>query len=343
MPHSIESNMNKLRIIISRPDRIGDVVLSTFMPREIKRSLPDSFVCMLVKKYTTELYANNPFVDKIIVMDEFSSNFSLVREIRKHKFNHSIMLLPTEKMNWVFFAAGIKYRSGVGHKFYQFITNAKSTYRRKYIPLRHEADYCADSMRKIGIIPKSIDPEIHFSKEEKIEIEETRKKFNARDFYLIGINSTSGGSAPNLAPLEYRNLVDELKRISGVKVLVLDKFPPKELESVDGVEYTSLNLSLRESLPQFAALDLLISSSTGPMHIAAAVKVKTLALFCPIPVCSPTLWGPLGNESRVILPEAGYCSSVCSGDPKKCNFSDKGKINTELIIKTLKTMFPKLK
>ncbi len=339
----IESQMNKLRIIISRPDRIGDVVLSTFIPREIKRFHPDSFVCMLVKKYTKELYTNNPFVDKIVVLDEFSSNFNLIREIRKHKFNHSIMLLPTEKMNWVFFAAGIKYRIGVGHKFYQFITNAKSTYRRKYIPLKHEADYCADSLRKIGIIPKSINPEIYFSKEEKIEIEETKKKFNASDDYLIGINSTSGGSAPNLAPSEYRKLVDELKRISGIKVFVMDMLPPKELDSIVGIKYPTLGLSLRDSIKQFAALDLLISASTGPMHIAAAVKVKTLALFCPIVACSPKLWGPLGNESLVILPEAGYCASVCPGDPKKCNFSGEGGIDTKLIVNTLKTMLPNLK
>ncbi|MBZ0198463.1 MAG: lipopolysaccharide heptosyltransferase family protein [Ignavibacteriaceae bacterium] len=335
--------MDKLRIIISRPDRIGDVVLSTFMPREIKRTFPNSYVCMLVKNHTKTLYINNPFVDKLIAVDDFDSSFSLVLEIRKQKFNYSVMLLPTEKVNWVFFAAGIKNRIGVGHKFYQFITNAKSTYRRKYIPLRHEAEYCADSLRKIGIIPQSINPEIYFSLEERNEIENIKKKYGSGSAYLIGINSTSGGSAPNLSPSEYRKLVLKLSSIAEVKVLVMDMQPAEELSSLEGIEYPCLNLPLRNAMVQFAALDLLIAPSTGPMHIAAAAKVKTLALFCSTPACSPTLWGPLGNESKIILPEAGYCRSVCHGDAQKCDFSGEGGIDADRIEKAVIDMLPNLK
>ncbi|NUM63612.1 MAG: hypothetical protein HUU44_15995 [Ignavibacteriaceae bacterium] len=62
-------NKNNLRIIIARIDRIGDVVLSTPISREIKRVYPDSFVSVLVKKYTKDIYLNNPNVDDIILYD----------------------------------------------------------------------------------------------------------------------------------------------------------------------------------------------------------------------------------------------------------------------------------
>ncbi|MDZ7765467.1 MAG: hypothetical protein U5K00_13745 [Melioribacteraceae bacterium] len=58
------------RILISRPDRIGDVVLSTPIPREIKKTYPGSFVAMLVRSYTKEIFLNNPHVDEIILADE---------------------------------------------------------------------------------------------------------------------------------------------------------------------------------------------------------------------------------------------------------------------------------
>jgi ADP-heptose:LPS heptosyltransferase len=68
-------------------------------------------------------------------------------------------------------------------------------------------------------------------------------------------------------------------------------------------------------LKQFAALldygRLFISASTGPMHLAAAVKTPTVSLFCPIFVCSPRRWGPLGNRRAVLIP-AGTCRK-CSG------------------------------
>lgn len=328
--------MKQLRLIISRPDRLGDVVLSTFLPREIKRFYPESYICLLVRKYTKAIYLNNPFVDKIIVMDEYEFTDKLFRVIRGNKFTHSIMLLPTEKVNWLFFLAGIRNRIGVGDKFYQFITNTKSIYRRKYVPLKHEADYCADSIRKLGIYPQSLIPEIYFTEEEKEEIMIIKRNNYPKEFLWVGINSTSGGSAPNLAPLEYRKIVQALKLIKGIKPVIIDLMPPKELLDIEGESYPHINLSLRDSLKHITALDLVISSSTGPMHIAAALKVKTLSVFCPITVCSPKLWGPLGNDAKVLLPEPGYCSALCKEDPKRCNFSGKGGIDAEMVVKSVK-------
>ena len=71
-------------------------------------------------------------------------------------------------------------------------------------------------------------------------------------------------------------------------------------------------------------MDLLITSSTGPMHICAALKVPTLAFFCPLTACSPKLWGPLGNKSDIVLPEQKYCDTQCPIDPKKCDYSKEG-------------------
>ena len=123
-------------------------------PRELKKAYPDCFIGVLLREYTRDIYVNNPNVDQIIIDSEkkdLNSKIQLIKEIRLHNFTHAFMLLPTERMNWILFFSGIKYRIGVGHKFYQFITNTKSVYRRKYIPLRHEADYCMDMARKIGV------------------------------------------------------------------------------------------------------------------------------------------------------------------------------------------------
>lgn len=61
--------MNR-RILIVRIDRIGDVVLTTSMPREIKKKYPDSFVAVLVRSYTRDIFINNPYVDEIIIADD---------------------------------------------------------------------------------------------------------------------------------------------------------------------------------------------------------------------------------------------------------------------------------
>ncbi|MEJ2616428.1 MAG: lipopolysaccharide heptosyltransferase family protein, partial [Ignavibacteriaceae bacterium] len=160
---------SQLRILICRPDRIGDVVLSTPIPREIKSRYPDSYIAVMLREYTKDVYVKNPYIDEVLLYDESINSGTYIKKLRKYSFTHAFMLLPQEKLNWILFFSGIKYRIGVGYKFYQFITNTKSIYRYKYNPLKHEADYCLDMVRKIGIDPQSINPEIFLSDEEKDE------------------------------------------------------------------------------------------------------------------------------------------------------------------------------
>ncbi len=330
------NNKKQLRVLVSRIDRIGDVVLSTPIPREIKKNFPDSFVSVLVKKYTRDMYIHNPHVDEIIMYESEDDSkpktfWQLVREIRKLKFTHAFMLLPNERLNWILFFSGITHRIGVGHKLYQFLSFSQFVDRKKYIPLRHEADYCLDMIRKIGIEPKSMRPEIFLSEDETLKKDEIKKNLAPNGELLIGINTTSGKSSPNLTVEEYRKLIVRLTKESNIRVIVTDNNPPDEIKSIEGVAYPNIDLSLRESIINFSTLDVLISASTGPMHICAALKVQTISMFCPLPACSPMLWGPLGNKSEIILPEEKYCATVCPGDPHICDFSGKGGIDSQIV------------
>ncbi len=334
--------MKQLRILISRPDRIGDVVLSTAIPREIKRQYPNSFVAVLLRPYTKDIYLNNPFVDEIIVYDQndmATSFWYWVKKIRKYKFTHALMLLPNERINYLLFFAGIKTRVGVGHKLFQFLTFTKYVDRKKYIPLRHEADYCMDLLKKIGVKPVSLNPEIHLAEKEVEHVAERRKLLSPNGETIIGVHTSSGYSAPNLKISEYKKLIEKLSSIKKYKLVVTDFAPDPIISKMPDVPFPNFNKPLRESIINFAALDLLISASTGPMHIASALKAKTFSLFCPLTACSPKLWGPLGNESVILLPDDEYCSRVCPGDPKKCDFSGEGGIDSEKIFNRITEIF----
>ncbi|UCH66721.1 MAG: glycosyltransferase family 9 protein [Ignavibacterium sp.] len=341
-------NDNKqLRILVARIDRIGDVILSTPIPREIKKARPDSYVTVLVKKYTKDVYVNNPYVDKIIIYNEDTdgkpqSFWSLVKIMRKHSFTHAFMLLPNERLNWLLFFSFIPNRIGVGHKLYQFFSFSKYVERYNYNPLRHEADYCLDMVRKIGIEPGSNVPEIYLTDEEKNEKDKLKAQLTPNGEVLIGINTTSGKSSPNLAVDEYKKLITQLDKNTNIKVVVTDNNPPKEILDIEDVHYPNIGSSLRSAIVNFSVLDVLISASTGPMHICAALKVPTISMFCPLTACSPKLWGPLGNESEIILPEENYCSNVCPGDPHICDFSGEGGIDSEIVLKTVNSFIKKL-
>ena len=327
--------MRSKRILIVRPDRIGDAVLSTPIPRALKESNKNNFVAVLVRKYTKDIFLNNPFIDQIISLDDGKSFFQKVKEIRSFNFSHAFNLLPTSTTNYLLFLSGIKLRIGVGHKFYQSITNTKSVYRRKYIPLRSEADYCFDMVRKIGIESKELKSEIFLSNEELEKVQDRKEKLNPENKILIGLHVSSGNSAPNWKPNEYYELYAKLKSEENVEIIITDN---NEIEGFEKSLQPNLNQTLRESLINFASLDFLFSASTGPMHLAAALGVKTVSLFCPLTACSPILWGPVGNTSYNLLPESDYCKNKCPGNPKLCSFEGSKKLSASSVFEEIRSI-----
>lgn len=325
------------RILISRPDRLGDVVLSTPLPREIKKTYPDSFVAVLVRDYTKDVFLHNPYVDEIIVYEPSESSRSYFMEMRSkiasYKFTDALMLLPNEKVNYLLFLAGIPNRIGVGKKLFQVITFTKSVSRNKYIPLRHEADYCMDLARKIGVKTFNIKTEIFLNEGELKKSKEYRERLAPHGEKIILIHSTSGKSAPNLPPKEYARLAEMISGDSRYKLALTDDNAPDELRKYADKSLPASNL--RELFTLIKAGDLLISASTGPAHVAAALDIPTLSLFCPLPACSPMLWSPMGNEAHYILPPDNYCASSCPGDPHICDYSGEGGINAEVVYSKL--------
>jgi ADP-heptose:LPS heptosyltransferase len=332
--------MKQKRILISRPDRIGDVVLSTPIPRAIKKQFPGSYVAILLREYTKDLYLNNPYVDAIITIDDLleerTTFFTKAKEIHKYRFTHSLALLPNQTINYLLFCAGIKTRIGEGTRLYQFITFTKSVSRKNYIPLRHEADYCMDLARKIGVASNDLASEIFLSEDEASEIKTLKEQFLQGKECLIGVHSSSGKSAPNLPIEKYRELILTLKEICNYRVVVTDDLIPDDVKNIEGVVYSNTGLPLRESIKRFASLDCLISASTGPMHICAGLKVPTVSLFCPLTACSPLLWGPQGNKSIIIQPTQDYCLNQCPNDPKVCHLTELGGVQIEDVISGVK-------
>jgi heptosyltransferase-2 len=99
---------------------------------------------------------------------------------------------------------------------------------------------------------------------------------------------------------------------------------------------------LRELMSVLSHLHCLVSSSTGPMHVAAALRVPTVSLFCPIPACSPQLWGPRGNRAQIVLPPEGSCAARCPGDPKVCRFEEiEPETVVEAILESLSALAPR--
>ncbi len=319
------------RILVVRTDRLGDVVLATPLVRALRVTFPDAFIGVLVQPYTRDVLMHNPRIDEILVDDAHGEHkgrrgfWQQVSMLRTRKFDTALLLLPTERAAWMLFFAGIPRRIGVGTKLYGVLTFMQGVSRHKYIPLRHEADYCMDLGRRIGVRSDDLRPEVFITDEERLAAKKLLSNAGVEENdTIIGLHADSGNSSPSWEIARYGELAEYIARRTPetVKLVFTDNATAAPLPRSRRIVNLRGKLPLRELMGVLSWLRLLVSSNTGPMHIAAGLQVPTISLFCPLPACSATLWGPKGNDARILLPPDGFCQSRCAGDPKKCRLEE---------------------
>lgn len=310
---------NRRRILVIRPDRVGDVILATPLIRALRQRFPESYIAAMVRPHTAAVLDHNPHLDTVILDDfegcdkGYRGFIRKVKELRNHRFDTALMLLPTQRIAWMLFFAGILCRIGVGHKIYEMLTFMRTVSRSKYIPLRHEADYCMDLGRAMGVHNEDLNPEIFLTNEEKKRGLTILKNCGIpAGKIIIGINPGSGKSAPNWSWKMYGQLANMMVRDPDIAVVLTGSQEEKPLcdfinRELYGKGYNLAGGNLKELMTLICHFDVLVSSSTGPMHIAAALQVPTVSIFCPLPACSPQLWGPQGNRCIVLLPQNQFC------------------------------------
>ena len=337
------------RILVVRTDRIGDVVLATPLVRALRRSFPSAFIAALVQPYARDILLNNPHLNTVLTDDPAGEDsgrrgfWRQVKNIRSQQFDTALLLLPTERLAWMLFAAGIRTRVGVGLKLYEALTFMKTVSRRKYIPLRHEADYCLDLGRAIGATPDGLRTETFLTEDEKRRMSGLLRSSGVPEEAKAGIvllHPGHGRSAPNWRIEHYIELAALLLHDPDLWIVVTGGAAEagfsagfSKLQSPRIVDLIG-KLNLRDLMGVIAHSAVVVSASTGPMHLAASLRVPTVSMFCRMSAASVDLWGPQGNTSAIVRPTEHYCSTQCPGDPHACQFE--GGIFPEEVLQRVK-------
>ena len=65
-----------MKILITRTDRIGDVMLSTPVFRAVREAYPKSHIAVLVRPYARDIVEGNPYIDEVIIYDKYGKERS---------------------------------------------------------------------------------------------------------------------------------------------------------------------------------------------------------------------------------------------------------------------------
>lgn len=310
-------NINK--IIIIDLAFIGDIILATPVTRALKENFPHAEITMMTVPLTAPIAEMNPYVDKVLVYDKKGEHKGLfgmwkaAKLLKPHKFDLAVCMNFATRGAVVSWLAGIPYRLGYDAQHADwFLTCAQSHIRDG---IKHETLNHLEVLRPLNISTEDTSLEFVFTPEIKSTYEKKLKEHGIpKNKYIavcpFGNNIRREMSINTISEVaqhfkEYifcivgsKNDYEKMKYLKGDNILLLaGTFSLKEVP-----------LLLKNSL-------CTITVDSGPLHMAQAVKSKTIAIFGP---AAPEIWGPRGKND-IVLQKKRSCYpcdnvGVCVGE-----------------------------
>lgn len=297
-------------LLVYAPSWIGDAVMSLGGLRALAAACPGARVTVLARPWVRAIYDAVKTVDETMAYeprghDRGPSGFlRAARRIRERRFDACVVLPNAFRAAALVAAARVPERWG-------YATEGRSFLLTKTVPPaprpfgRHQVHYYLDLVRGLGF--ESGVPDVSLSLRD-----ETRASARALlasagrepGRPLVGIHPGATNSRAKIwAPERYGGVGRRLARAEGAQIVVLGGPSDEALAArlAEALDEPPLMLAARTSLEELmgvlAELSLFLTNDSGPMHLAAALGVPTLAVFGPT---DPAETGPFGTRSRVV-------------------------------------------
>ncbi len=246
------------------------------------KTYPDAQITLLGSFVSTQAFQGYPNIKRVIVDDTKKSG---------NRYKNLISL--AKSIGRVDLA--ISFRRSISSKFMMFFIKAKKKFNYRRLT-KKEIHLCIrynDFVNKVLNLKNEVgDLKLYF------------KPFNYGK-PTLGINpGATYGSAKRWYPEEFAKIAIEMSKkydiviFGGPAETNIAKDIENELVSKGITNYQNLagKTTIPELIEKIAGLDLFITNDSGPMHIAAAYKVKTIAIFGPTKFTETNQWNNPNGE-----------------------------------------------
>lgn len=305
------------KILLIRLSSLGDIVLTTPAIRAIRAHYPNAYLAMLVAKQSAEVLRNNPHLNEIIQFNRTAKDkdtkemLRIIRILRQREFAVSFDFQRRFRTELLMYFSGASERVGKG---------MLCTIRVPIQGNKHATEHYFDLLRAAGIPAEDRQLEIFLSNTERADACFTFEEAGISEIPLkIGLFPGAGWKLREWMPERFAAIGDRLVEEYNAQVILFGG--PKEVELVRNVSSLMRHpsysfagiLQLRQLAACIEKCDLFLSNDTGPMHIAAAVRTPTLALFGP---GNHIKFQPIGDEHNMIRHDVPC--SPCKQFTDKC-------------------------
>lgn len=307
-----------IRILVTRTDRLGDLVLSTPVFSSLRKAFPRAWIACLTFLENREVLEGNPFLDEVILYDKKGSekgilgNLIFAFELARKKFDLVIHLHATNRVHLAGWLARIPVRIGWRRKCAWALTHSYEDVKKE--GRKHEAEYNFDLLKPLGITaPSTFETFFPLSTESHLSFEMLAKHLSlTQDKPWVVLNPSASCPSKLWPPERFGYLADKISEKYDCRFIAIgrqtDRPQVERLRSRTSVPIYDLsgrlNIGMLGVLLKNAAL--LVSNDSGPVHIASAVGAPVISIFGrKQPGLSPTRWGPLSGDSRVVWKDVG--------------------------------------
>lgn len=300
----MEGSVDLKKIIISRTDSLGDVVLTLPLAGFLKQNIPGVQIIFIGRTYTRALIESCIYVDEFVEREKFIQHPGLVSNKNTEVI---IFAYPDIAVAKAAVQAGVSCRIGTSHRwFHWWYCNQLVSFSRRNADL-HESQLNFKLLKPFAfsIVP-AIDQISQWYGLQSTGYHTFSALEKEHRFKLI-IHPKSKGSSREWPLKNYLELIKQLSS-DNIKVYVtgtvqegeLIKNEMPEIFDFAHVQDTTGQYTLEELMHFIERCDALIACSTGPLHIAAALGKPVVGIYPPMRPLHAGRWGPVGQHASVL-------------------------------------------
>jgi lipopolysaccharide heptosyltransferase II len=335
--------LQKPRILLIRPDHLGDLIMTTPVFHALKQQAPDAYISVMVGPWSREVIERHPDIDCILTcpfpgfqraalkaLTPYIILFKTAKQLRCEHFDMGINLRPD--FWWgatLLYLARIPRRVGYAlEPGKPFLTNALPFQSPQHATISN-LRLASAALQSIGY-PRLEEPYIperyplHFVPSQADQQWASARLINEGidvDSPLVIIHPGSGAAVKLWRTKGWAFCADSLTKSltmsAPVRMMLTGiKNERPMLEEIARNMQSLAVLVTDATIGQLAALQakalLVLSVDSGPLHLAVSQEIPTIQLFGPT---DPRIFGPWGKKEQHIVLASTYRCSSCPHIP----------------------------
>jgi heptosyltransferase II len=302
------------RVLVRATNWVGDSVMTLPALDAVRETFPSSFIAVLARPWVAPIYESHPAVNRVLMLDKHQGAFSglgglirCIRVIRRNRFDLAILFQNAFEAALLAFLGSVNLRVGYRTDGRGLLLTHR-VLRSREVCRVHQTEYYLSLLRGTGWRAESRVPRLYVSATDRDAAETLLLKQDIPDGGLLlglGPGAVFGG-AKRWPAERFAQIGDMAVQHWGATVLIFGSGRESAIcGRVRGaMQSPSLDLSGRTSLGEAMGLiercSFFVTNDSGLMHIAAALKVPTAAIFGPT---DPVATGPMGPHTRIVRHE----------------------------------------